>query len=124
MSLALCVVATAAFQLPSARLPTPATVRTDPARMISLPQVAAGANLATFAVYGGALLLKPGTLMKEVMKSDEPAWKFADIPYALAQYLGAIYLSQALRMFRALTTAAMLRTDLMGVGVIQLFLCL
>lgn len=92
--------------------------------MISLPQVAAGANLATFAVYGGALLLKPGTLMKEVMKSDEPAWKFADIPYALAQYLGAIYLSQALRMFRALTTAAMLRTDLMGVGIIQLFLCL
>ena len=124
MSLAVCVVAAAAFQLPSARLPTPATVRADPSRMLSLPQVAAGANLAAFSFYGGALLLKPATLMKEVMKSEEPAWKFADIPYALAQYLGAVYLSQALRMVRALTTAAMLRTDLMGVGIIQLFLCL
>ena len=34
--------------------------------MLSLPQIAAGANLATFGLYGTALLLKPGKLMKDV----------------------------------------------------------
>ena len=92
--------------------------------MLSLAQVAAGANLATFTMYGSALVLSPSSLMKNVMKSDDSAvWSLASIPCAIAQYLGAVYLSQALRMARALTTAAMLKTDLLGVGIIQLFLC-
>ena len=62
--------------------------------------------------------------MKNVMMSDdEETWRFSGIPCAIAQYLGAIYLAQALRMVRALTwMKPMLRTDLLGVGFIQMFL--
>jgi hypothetical protein len=92
--------------------------------MLGLAQVAAGANLITFAAYGSALLFRPDILMKEVMRSGAPAWNFGGIPYAIAQYLGAVYLSQALRMVRALTVRAFLREHLGGVGILQLFLCL
>jgi len=92
--------------------------------MIGISQIAAGANLATFSIYGTALLFGPAKLMKEVIKSESPMWKFAELPYAIAQYLGAVYMSQALRMVRALTTATLLKSDLLGVCIIQLFLCL
>ena len=91
---------------------------------MSLAKIAAGANLFFFGGYGAALLFTPAALMREVMKSGVPYAKLNDIPYAIAQYLGAVYLSQALRMVRALTTAATMRYDLLGVGTIQLFLCL
>lgn len=101
-------------------------IASSPPTMLSLPQLAAGANLASFGFYGVALVLKPAWLMKNVMMSDnEAAWDFKGIPCAIAQYLGAVYLAQALRMVRSLTWMPhMLKTDLLGVGFIQLFLCI
>ena len=92
--------------------------------MLTISQVAAGANLATFTFYGAALLFKPAAMIKTVMRSDGfDAIKFGDPIYAIAQYLGAMYLSQGLRMLRALGTPSMLKADLMGVGVVQSLLC-
>ena len=134
--LALAVVAATAFKLPAHALvpvrPVPtmthivSKARVAQPQMLGLAQVAAGANLASFGLYGVALVLKPGWLMKNVMMSDdEETWRFSGIPCAIAQYLGAIYLAQALRMVRALTwMKPMLRTDLLGVGFIQMFLCM
>ena len=101
----------------------PVVLRATPPVAVGIAQVAAGANLASFSIYGAALLFKPATLMKEVMKSDVSAWRFTDETYAIAQYLGAVYIAQALRMVRALSAAAFLKEHLMGVGVVQLFLC-
>ena len=90
---------------------------------LSLPQVAAGANLVTFSLYGSGLLFTPSALMKGVMRSDAPASKFGDIPFAISQFLGAVYLAQALRILLALTGRMALRSELLGVGIVQLFLC-
>lgn len=129
--LAAILVASTAFQVPTAAPPacalrTPALpAKTAPPQMLALPQIAAGANLAIFSLYGTALLFKPTALMKNVMKSDTAAFvEFKGVPCAIAQYLGAIYLSQALRMVCALTVAARLRTDLMGACFIQMFLAI
>ena len=92
---------------------------------MSIAKVAAGANLASFGLYGLALVLKPAALMKNVLgSSDEAVWKFDGIPCAIAQYLGACYLAQAAQMIVALTTASMLKNNLVGVGLVQLFLCI
>ena len=102
-------------------------VRATTPKMLGLAKVAAGANLFFFGVYGAGLVLKPNLLFKEVMKAEKGYGTLGDISYAVAQYLGAVYLSQALRMVRALgfwLPTAMMRSDLLGVGVIQLFLCL
>ena len=110
-----------------AQNPSPRLAKSLAPKMLGLPQAAAGANLLSFGVYGIALILKPGWLMKNVMMSDDDGtpWKLNSIPCAICQYLGAVYLAQALRMVRALTWMPhMLRTDLLGVGFIQLFLCL
>ena len=93
-------------------------------QMLSFAQFAAGANLMTFATYGSLLVFKPGMVMKTIMRSDAPPLQFADFPYAVVQYLGAIYLSQALRMVRALTRTSMLGSDLLGAGIINTCLCL
>ena len=117
----------AAFQLPAARPPAARVALRAESPQMGLATIAAGANLASFGLYGSALLFKPDWLAKNVMMArgiKAPGWKFGDLTYSLAQYLGAVYLSQALRMVRALMTVSMLRTDLMGVGIIQLFLCL
>ena len=93
--------------------------------MVSFAQIAAGANLMTFATYGSLLVFKPGMVMKTIMRSDAPPLQFKDFTYAVVQYLGAVYLSQALRMVRALTTGgSMLGSDLLGAGIIQTCLCL
>ncbi len=119
----LCFIATAsAFRGPP--LAKPLAQRAPTPQMLSIPQIAAGANLASFGIYGAALLLKPSFIMRDVMRDDQPAWEFSSVPYAIAQYLGAVYLSQAGRMVRALRSAAMLKSDLLGIGIIQLFLCL
>jgi hypothetical protein len=125
MSALVLLAVSTAFHPPASTLSAStlsAAARTGPPRALSISHVAAGANLATFGVYGAALVLKPAALMKDVMKSDTQ-WTLGDVPYVIAQYLGAVYLSQALRMVRALTVAAMLKSDLMGVCIIQLFLC-
>ena len=91
---------------------------------MSIAKVAACANLASFGLYGIALVLKPAMLMKNVMgSSDEAVWKFDGIPCTVAQYLGACYLAQAARMVTALATAS-IKSNLVGVGLVQLFLCL
>jgi hypothetical protein len=127
----------AAFQAPGARLPAsrlpaappPATAlvaaapRADGAQM-SLARVAAGVNLAPLAFYGLALLFKPVWMLRTVMRSEAPAWTFADATHAIAQYLGAAYLSQAVRLVRGLVTPGALASDLMSVSVFQGCLCL
>lgn len=110
-----------------AAVAAPRVAKASSPKMIGLPTFAAGANLASFGLYGLALVLKPGWLMKNVMMSDDDGapWKLNTIPCAICQYLGAVYLAQALRMVRALTWMPhMLKTDLLGVGFIQLFLCI
>lgn len=164
------LVATTAFQLPHGSLvrtsPKPGLVgqarvdgltvlRGGAAPSMGMPQVAAAMNCATFSFYGLAMLFKPAELLKTVMRSTA-SMQFADMPYAITQYLGepaaaaaspcspatphpshrilylnvlashtgAFYLSQGLRMLRALGTPSMLKYDLQGVVVIQSLLCL
>ena len=127
MSVALLAAASLAFHVAPPVAPLAAAPRAN-ARIapteLSLAKTAALANLATFGIYGTALLLKPVNLMKDVMKSDAATeLKFAEFPYAVAQYLGAVYLSQAFRCVRALMVAATMKEALLGVGIVQLFLC-
>ena len=116
---------------PAVRVVAPATTaaiaRTADPNMIGLAKVAAGANLFFFGAYGVGLLFKTNLLFKEIMKADKEYGTIGDISYAVAQYLGAVYLSQALRMVRALgiwLPTTIMKSDLLGVGTIQLFLCL
>ena len=123
MVASLLLVSALSFHVPHAVAP-PRAVAPRANVELSLAKTAALANLATFGIYGTALLLKPVNLMKDVMKSDAATeLKFAEFPYAVAQYLGAVYLSQAFRCVRALMVAATMKEALLGVGIVQLFLC-
>ena len=60
--------------------------------------------------------------MQNVMMS--PTELSIDHPgHTLGQYLGAVYLSQALRMLRALTSPEMAKSDLMGAALLNSLLC-
>ena len=123
--LAVLFAASVSFHVPAAAPRVASTVHTSlalrggAAPAMGLAHIAAGVHFAHFALYGTALCFKPAMVMKTVMRSDAPPLEFASFPFAVVQYLGAVYLSQALRMVRALTTASMLKTDLLGVGIIQ-----
>lgn len=114
--------------VPALRVAAPASglavLRTESPPQMGLAQIAAGANMAVFGIYGLALVFKPATMIVNIMRSAEPVWQFEDITYALAQYLGAMYISQAVRLYRALAGITALGSALSGVGTVQLCLCL
>jgi drug/metabolite transporter superfamily protein YnfA len=89
---------------------------------IGLSSVAASANLAIWGMYGLVLVTNPNWLMQNVMMSPTTL-SIDDVGHTLAQYLGAVYISQALRMLRALTHPEMAKSDLMGAALINSLLC-
>ena len=71
---------------------------------LTLPKLAIGANIATWGFYGANLWVQPNFILQQIMMAPA-AMDFLTPNYAVAQYLGAFYLSQALP-----TTCYLLRT--------------
>ena len=60
----------------------------------TLPKLALGANIATWGFYGANLWVQPNFVLQQIMMAPS-AMEFLAPNYAVAQYLGAFYLSQA-----------------------------
>jgi hypothetical protein len=88
-------------------------------------KLALGANFATWGFYGANLLARPNFILQSIMMAPA-AMDFLAPNYAVAQYLGAFYLSQTGRMAMALTPGnnVRVRGDLLGATVINTLLCL
>ena len=89
---------------------------------LTLPKLAIGANIATWGFYGANLWVQPNFILQQIMMAPA-AMDFLTPNYAVAQYLGAFYLSQTARMAFALTKASS-KSDLLGATVINSLLCL
>ena len=73
--------------------------------------------------YGVGLLFQPNVVLQKIMMAPT-AMEFLTPNYAVAQYLGAFYLSQTGRMVRGLKDSTMTKSDLFGATVINSCLCL
>ena len=93
-----CTGITVAPERPKARLERSSAVlglRGGEAGALTLPKLALGANVATWGFYGANLWVQPNFVLQQIMMAPS-AMDFLAPNYAVAQYLGAFYLSQAL----------------------------
>ena len=97
-------------------------LRGGEAAALTLPKLALGANIATWGFYGANLWAQPNFVLQKIMMAPSPM-AFLAPNYAVAQYLGAFYLSQTARMALAFNKASS-KSDLLGATVINSLLCL
>ena len=93
-----CTGITVAPERPKARLERSSAVlalRGGEGGALTLPKLALGANIATWGFYGANLWVQPNFVLQQIMMAPS-AMDFLAPNYAVAQYLGAFYLSQAL----------------------------
>jgi len=92
-----CTGITVAPERPKARLERSSavlTLRGGEGGALTLPKLALGANIATWGFYGANLWVQPNFVLQQIMMAPS-AMDFLAPNYAVAQYLGAFYLSQA-----------------------------
>ena len=93
-----CTAVTLAPERPKAQLQRTLALRGGGA--LTLPKLAIGANIATWGFYGANLWVQPNFILQQIMMAPS-AMEFLAPNYAVAQYLGAFYISQARPYHRA-----------------------
>ena len=88
-----CTAVTLAPERPKAQLQRTLALRGGGA--LTLPKLAIGANIATWGFYGANLWVQPNFILQQIMMAPS-AMDFLTPNYAVAQYLGAFYVSQVL----------------------------
>ena len=116
-----CTAITLAPERPKAQLQRTKVLALRGGGALTLPKLAIGANIATWGFYGANLWVQPNFILQQIMMAPA-AMDFLTPNYAVAQYLGAFYLSQTARMAFALTKAST-KSDLLGATVINSLLC-
>ena len=90
-----CTAITLAPERPKAQLQRTKVLALRGGGALTLPKLAIGANIATWGFYGANLWVQPNFILQQIMMAPS-AMDFLTPNYAVAQYLGAFYISQAL----------------------------